>query len=66
LVGRRKATVIFVDQVYDKIGHDRKRARCNDVSEVGQCLFTWFVQKFVTNKNFTLKKLFLAKFPKLP
>jgi hypothetical protein len=52
--------------VHDKIGCDRKRARCSDVTEVGQCVFTWFVQKFVVNKNFALKKLFLAKFPKIP
>jgi hypothetical protein len=36
---------LFVDQVGDKIGLDRKKARCSDVSEADECLYTWFVQK---------------------
>lgn len=35
----------FVDQVDDKIGLDRKKARLSDAGDVDECLFTWFVQK---------------------
>jgi hypothetical protein len=48
---------LFVDQVHVKIGHDRKRARCSNVSEVDQCLYAWFVQKFFVNKNFHVKNI---------